>query len=136
MVDILTPEDRSKLMASVRSKDTKPEMVVRKLAHSLGCRYRLHRKGLPGSPDLVFPKHHAVVFVHGCYWHRHPGCKDASTPKTNTTFWQNKFEENINRDQRNLKDLESMGWRTLVIWECETRIPELLSAKITDFFQE
>lgn len=135
MTDILSPEERSRLMASVRSKDTKPEMRVRKLVHGLGFRYRLHGKPLPGSPDLVLPKYKSVIFVHGCYWHRHPGCKEASMPKTNAEFWQRKFEENITRDRRNLDDLNQLGWRSLVVWECETENLGSLSGRITDFLR-
>lgn len=106
-------------MSKVRGVDTKPEWILRCGLHRLGFRYRLNNKYLPGRPDLVFPKHRAAIFVHGCYWHRHPGCKDASTPKSNVEFWTAKFAENIERDNRNQIKLESLGWRTLVVWECE-----------------
>lgn len=108
-------------MGRVRGKDTRPEMIVRRLAHAMGMRFRLHRADLPGKPDLVFPKYRAVVFVHGCFWHRHPGCRKASTPKSNTEFWQEKFERNVERDKRNSVELEKAGWRVVVIWECETK---------------
>lgn len=120
MADILSPSERSRLMASIGPKDTKPEMIVRRLVFKLGYRYRLHRKDLPGRPDLVFPGRKAVIFVHGCFWHRHPGCRDASVPKSNVEFWERKFRENVDRDARNIAALEEAGWRVLVIWECET----------------
>ena len=119
MTDILTKDQRSKVMSRVRSRDTKPEWILRCGLHRLGFRHRLKNSHLPGSPDLVFPKFHAAVFVHGCYWHRHPGCKDASTPKSNVDFWKKKFAENVERDRRNIRELENHGWRILVVWECE-----------------
>jgi len=119
MTDILTRKQRSKLMSKVRSRDTKPEWILRCGLHRLGFRYRLRNSHLPGSPDIVFPKFHAAVFVHGCYWHRHPGCKDASTPKSNSDFWEKKFDENVARDRRTMGQLENLGWRILVVWECE-----------------
>lgn len=115
------PRARSELMRRVRAADTKPEMIVRRLAHSLGLRFRLHRRDLPGSPDLVFPKFRSVVFVHGCFWHRHPGCSRASTPKTRTEFWNAKFERNVARDARVVRQLRNAGWNVYTIWECETR---------------
>jgi len=106
-------------MSKVRSCDTKPEWILRCGLHRLGFRYRLKNSHLPGAPDLVFPKYNAAVFVHGCYWHRHPGCKDASTPKSNVDFWEKKFIENVERDHRVIRELENLRWRILVIWECE-----------------
>lgn len=119
MTDILTRKQRSKNMSKVRSQDTKPEWILRCGLHKLGFRFRLRDKGLPGSPDLVFPKHRAVVFVHGCYWHRHVRCKDASTPKTNVSFWNKKFAENVERDRKNKQMLRRLGWRVRVVWECQ-----------------
>lgn len=119
MVDILTKKQRSEAMSKVRSSDTKPEWILRCGLHRLGFRYRLKNRNLPGRPDLVFPKLRAVVFVHGCYWHRHPGCKDASTPNNNAYFWKKKFEENIERDRRAMRELEKLGWRIMAVWECE-----------------
>ena len=119
MVDFLSPKERSVRMSRIRGKDTKPELSLRKVLHGLGFRYRLHVADLPGKPDLVFPKYKTVVFVHGCFWHRHPGCKIATTPKTNTEFWIEKFEKNKERDVRARKALEEAGWSTLVAWECE-----------------
>ncbi len=119
MVDFLSPKERSVRMSRIRGKDTKPELSLRKVLHGLGFRYRLHVADLPGKPDLVFPRYKTVVFVHGCFWHRHPGCKIATTPKTNTEFWIEKFEKNKERDVRARKALEEAGWSTLVVWECE-----------------
>lgn len=119
MVDIVDAETRSRMMRSIRGKDTKPELLLRHALHARGFRYRLHQKGLPGRPDLVFPKYRAAVFVHGCFWHRHPGCPKATTPATREDFWQKKFAENTARDRRNIDQLQSAGWRVLVVWECE-----------------
>jgi DNA mismatch endonuclease, patch repair protein len=112
-------ETRSRIMRSVRQKDTKPEMMLRCAIHARGLRYRLHVSDLPGSPDLVFPKYKAVVFVHGCFWHRHPGCPKATMPKTRAPFWRMKFERNVSRDQENLRALAGLGWRSRIVWECE-----------------
>lgn len=112
---------RSLMMAKVRSRDTAPELRVRKLAHALGRRFRLHRRDLPGTPDLVFPRFKLAIFVHGCFWHRHPGCVRASMPLINVEFWKVKFQRNCIRDTRALDALTNLGWRVAVIWECETR---------------
>lgn len=125
MVDRLTPERRSWLMSRVKGKDTTPEMRVRKAAHAAGLRFRLHRKDLPGSPNLVFPKHRVAIFVHGCFWHRHAGCRKASIPKTNAEFWISKFDANVARDARVAQELERLGWRCVTIWECETKAVDL-----------
>lgn len=119
MTDSLSKTQRSMAMSNVRSADTKPEWILRCGLHRLGFRYRLRNKQLPGRPDLALPKHHAVVFVHGCYWHRHPGCKDATTPKTNAPFWIKKFATNIERDRKAEQKLADQGWRVMVVWECE-----------------
>jgi DNA mismatch endonuclease (patch repair protein) len=111
--------ERSALMARVSSRDTRPEMAVRRAAHALGLRYRLHRRDLPGTPDLVFARFRTVVFIHGCFWHRHAGCRRATTPKTRRDFWQTKFDANVERDRRTVAALESAGWAVVVIWECE-----------------
>ena len=118
MADKLDPERRSANMARVRGKDTGPEMRVRRVAHRMGLRYRLHRKDLPGKPDLVFPRYRLTVFVHGCFWHRHPGCARTSTPATRVDFWQTKFDANTARDARQQAALQAAGWRVLVLWEC------------------
>ena len=135
MTDIFDRKKRSEIMSRVRGRDTEPEMIVRKIAHGLGFRFRLHRRDLPGSPDLVFPKHRAVIMVHGCFWHRHPGCKYASSPKTRVRFWEDKFEGNVVRDRRNEGALEELGWRVMVIWECETRDREAVAERIVGFLR-
>jgi DNA mismatch endonuclease, patch repair protein len=111
---------RSALMARVRSKDSQPELVVRKLAHRLGYRFRLHRRDLPGTPDLVLPRFRKIIFVHGCFWHRHRGCSRTTNPKTRAAFWANKFQQNTRRDRRKQGQLKRLGWNVLVVWECET----------------
>ena len=108
-------------MSRVRGKDTRPEIVVRQVAHALGLRFRLQRKDLPGRPDLVFPKRRLALFVHGCFWHRHEGCTKASTPKTRAEFWADKFAANVARDRSVTEKLVEAGWRVEVVWECETR---------------
>ena len=114
-------EQRSRNMSAIKSKNTKPEIKVRKVLHSMGYRFRLHSKDLLGSPDIVLPKYKTVIFVHGCFWHRHQNCKYASTPKTRQEFWNKKFNENINRDKINQENLSSKGWKIIIIWECEIR---------------
>ena len=111
---------RSALMRRVRGKDTTPERIVRQVSHSLGYRFRLHRQNLPGTPDLTFPRLRKVIFVHGCFWHRHPGCHRTTTPKTRAAYWREKFEQNQERDRRNIATLRALGWEVLVVWECET----------------
>jgi DNA mismatch endonuclease (patch repair protein) len=107
-------------MSRIRGSGTKPELRVRSLLHSMGYRFRLHRKDLPGTPDIVLPRHRTVIFVHGCYWHRHRGCKYAYTPKSRVTFWQAKFDENVARDHRTQRELRKARWRVIVVWGCET----------------
>ncbi len=119
-------------MARVRGKDTAPEMRVRRIAHRMGLRFRLHRKDLPGRPDLVFPKHRLAVFVHGCFWHRHPGCRRASTPSTRAEFWQAKFDGNVARDARQQEALEAMGWKVLVLWECGLKDDEAVASALAE----
>ncbi len=106
-------------MSRIRSSNTSPEIALRRALHALGLRFRLHRKDLPGKPDIVLPRYKAAVFVHGCFWHRHPGCNVATTPKSNTQFWVDKFDRNVARDARSSELLESQGWRVMVVWECE-----------------
>ena len=120
MVDRISKEARSANMAAVGSANTGPELRVRKALHAAGFRYALHRRDLPGRPDIVMPRLGVVIFVHGCIWHRHKGCKAASTPTSNTEFWNAKFEVNVARDQRNARDLQALGWRVVVVWECQT----------------
>jgi len=119
MVDFLTPAQRSERMSRIRGKDSQPELALRRVLHRLGLRYRLHAKDLPGKPDLVFPRYKAVVFVHGCFWHRHEGCKTATTPKSNTPFWVEKFNKNKVRDARAADSLNNLGWRVFIVWECD-----------------
>lgn len=133
-MDTLSPERRSALMRSVRQKNTTPESIVRKCAHRLGLRFRLNKKNLPGTPDLVFPKYRTVIFVHGCFWHRHPGCRHTTTPSTRKEFWQSKFAANIDRDSKKSDQLKMAGWRVFVIWECETKDKEKLVSILSELF--
>lgn len=119
MADILSKERRSWNMSRIKSKNTKPEIIVRKLLFSMGYRYRLHIRDLPGTPDIVLPKYRTVIFVNGCFWHRHPNCKYTTMPKSRTDFWSNKFLANIERDKRNYSELKKLGWKIIIIWECE-----------------
>ena len=121
MADIVSKAKRSYVMSRVRSKDTKPEKLVRSLVHKLGFRFRLHRRDLPGNPDMVLPKYRVVIFVHGCFWHRHKGCKLATTPASNKAYWEPKFRRTVERDKNAIKKLRRLGWRPIVIWECRTR---------------
>lgn len=134
-MDRLSKERRSWLMSQVKPKDTLPEMRVRTVAHALGYRFRLHRKDLPGKPDLVFPRCKLAIFVHGCFWHRHPGCIKASTPKSKVKFWETKFQRNIERDSENIAALNRLGWRVMIIWECETKDPISLRALFLKQYQ-
>ena len=135
MVDIVDTQRRSAMMSRIRGKDTTPEIIVRRMAHRLGFRFRLYRKDLPGRPDLVFPRHRAVILVHGCFWHRHARCQYAYTPKTRVPFWTAKFSQNVARDRRNEEALHSLGWRVLVIWECQTRHQTSLEDRLLDYLQ-
>jgi len=117
-------------MAKIGSKNTKPEMVVRSLLHAMGYRFRLHQETLPGKPDIVLSKYRTVIMVNGCFWHRHEGCADATTPKTNYAFWQKKFSENKARDERNIRELTSLGWKVVTVWECETKKLDTLTNKL------
>lgn len=119
-------------MARIGPRDTVPELAVRQAAHRLGFRFRLHRKDLPGTPDLIFPRYRLAVFVHGCFWHRHEGCSNCTDPKTRPEFWVSKFAANVARDRRSILALESLGWRVLVIWECETKNRAILERRLTD----
>jgi DNA mismatch endonuclease, patch repair protein len=126
---------RSANMSKVRGKNTKPEIAVRRAAHALGLRFRLHRRDLPGTPDLVFSRRKTAIFVHGCFWHRHEGCRKAGpAPKTRTEFWQAKFDRNTARDARNADALMAAGWNVATVWECETRDPEKLTDQLRSIF--
>lgn len=127
---------RRRIMSAVGQRDTKPEMLVRRLLHSMNYRYRLHQKDLPGRPDIVFGTRRKAIFVHGCFWHRHPGCSKATSPKTRTEFWSEKFERNVERDLQVERRLVGIGWRSLVVWECETRTPDGLSLKLRAFLED
>ncbi|MGO4410277.1 MULTISPECIES: very short patch repair endonuclease [unclassified Brevundimonas] len=132
MIDTVDPVRRSAMMAKVRGKNTAPELRVRRVAHGMGLRFRLHRKDLPGTPDLVFAKHRLVVFVHGCFWHRHEGCRRATTPSTRQEFWKAKFAATVQRDAQQIRALQAAGWRVLVLWECDLKDDEVLKTLLTD----
>ena len=123
MADIMSPEQRSERMSRIRGQDTGPELAIRKQLHAAGFRYRLHQN-LPGRPDLVLPKYKAIIFVHGCFWHRHAGCRVANTPKSNVDFWTGKFARNMARDAKVESTLRQSGWRVLVVWECDLNTKE------------
>lgn len=128
--DTVTPEHRSRIMSKIKGKNTKPEMVVRTLCHEMGFRFRLHRKDLPGTPDLVFPKHRLCVFVHGCFWHQHSDCKRAQMPTSRIDFWHPKLMKNVERDLNTQQALITLGWRVVTIWECHTKNRDLLRNEI------
>lgn len=133
MTDKITPAERSALMAKVRSRDTKPEMMVRRMVFRMGYRYRLHRRDLPGAPDLVFGGQRKVIFVHGCFWHQHPGCRGARAPSSRTIYWGPKLAGNVKRDQLNRRLLRRAGWSVLIVWECELRSLSKLERRISRF---
>ena len=135
-MDHLSKEARSLNMSRIRSGNTKPELIVRSILHRLGYRFRLHKKELPGTPDIVLRKHKAVIFVHGCFWHQHENCKYANMPKSNTEYWMNKLQRNTERDSRAVQKLAELGWRVLVIWECQTKDAELTADIINNFFDQ
>ncbi len=136
MTDVFCRDKRSWIMSRVKGCDTKPEKLVRSLVHRMGFRFRIHRRDLPGNPDIVLPRHGKIIFVHGCFWHGHKGCQRSKRPKTNTSFWNKKLDENIIRDKRFQKKLRRMGWKVLVVWQCETRKPEQLLRKLKRFLYE
>jgi DNA mismatch endonuclease (patch repair protein) len=131
----ISPEKRSVIMRAIRSKNTKPERYIRKLLHSLGYRFRVHDKGLPGSPDIVFSARKKVVFVHGCFWHQHPNlaCQSSRRPKSNTEYWDKKLNRNIQRDMENQEDLSILGWQYLILWECELNDLHSLQDRLVSF---
>ena len=131
----MASEARRRNMQANRSKNSSPELRLRKALHSLGYRFRIHRKDLPGKPDVVLPKHNLVIFVHGCFWHQHPGCKLASRPRSNTVYWQVKFQKNRLRDKRNQLALEEAGWSVATVWECETRDLRKMNNRIRDLLE-
>lgn len=125
-----TSSGHGRRLAAVKSQDTAPEVTVRRLLHGMGYRFRLHRRDLPGKPDIVLPKHRTVIFVHGCYWHRHPDCPLAQNPTTNVQFWRSKFRRNVERDAQVQAELAGLGWRVVVVWSCETRDTERLTERL------
>lgn len=133
MTDTLSQKERSKRMSLIRGTGSAPEMKLRRLVHRMGFRYRLHVKELPGKPDLVFPSRCAVIFMHGCFWHRHKGCKLARLPKSKLEFWKPKLEANRKRDLRNQRQLKALGWRVLIVWECEMADIEGVSEIVREF---
>jgi DNA mismatch endonuclease (patch repair protein) len=136
MVDVFSKKKRSEIMSKIGPKDSVPEIYVRKLIFALGYRFRLHRPGLPGKPDIVLPKHKKVIFVNGCFWHGHKNCKRAKLPETNRMFWKNKISRNIRRDKINYAALRKLGWKSLVIWQCDIAKETYLQKKIAHFFLE
>lgn len=136
MADRISPEQRSRNMSRVKGRDTKPELLVRSIVHGLGYRFRLHSKKLPGRPDVVLPRHRKVIFVHGCFWHGHPGCRRAARPSTNREFWDKKIEGNIARDAANIEALSAAGWKVLVVWQCAMKERERLEKTLSEFLSE
>lgn len=133
MTDVFSRDKRSQIMGQVHGKDTKPEIVVRSIIHRMGYRFRLHDAKLPGKPDIVLPKYRKLIFVHGCFWHQHPGCPNASRPASNTEYWNRKLDRNIQRDHQHEVALQELGWGVLVVWECELRDSTGLSARLREF---
>ncbi|MGH9897838.1 MAG: very short patch repair endonuclease [Pyrinomonadaceae bacterium] len=133
MADVLTPEQRSFNMSRIRSHDTRPEMIVRSIVHRMGFRYRLHKRDLPGKPDLVLVRHRKIIDVHGCFFHMHNCRYGKVIPATNAEFWRTKRKSNLNRDRRNMKLLRKAGWQVLIVWECQTRHPEALQNTLSNF---
>ena len=136
MADTVTKEQRSRNMSLIRSKETKPEVFVRSVLHRLGFRFRKNVKTLPGKPDIVLPKYKTVIFIHGCFWHQHPGCKRSTIPKSNIDYWIPKLKGNVKRDKEHRKNLEESGWKVAVIWECEAKKADELIEKIKTIFAE
>ncbi len=136
MVDCFCEEKRSWVMSRIKGCNTKPEMIVRSMVFRMGFRFRLHRRDLPGTPDIVLPKLNKIIFVHGCFWHGHEECSKSKRPDENQSFWNNKLNDNIKRDRRNIQHLKDLGWDVLVIWECETRNVQKLSKKLEDFLND
>lgn len=135
MADIVSRSKRTEIMSSVKQRHTKPEIAVRKILHRYGFRFRLHNKKLPGTPDIVLPKHKAVIFVHGCFWHQHEGCRKSRRPTSNVEFWNEKLDKNIERDNRKESELKNAGWKVLTIWDCEIKDEDLLIEKVKSFFR-
>ena len=134
-MDKLSPAARSRVMSAVHGKNTVSELTVRRMLHALGFRYRLHRKDLPGKPDIVLPRYLTCIFVHGCFWHQHSGCKRASQPSSNIDFWSQKLRRNTERDKQNYEKLDVLGWNICVIWECETKDLQVLKQRLVQYFK-
>lgn len=135
MTDHVSVSKRAEMMAAVKSKDTSPEIALRKLLHAQGYRYLLHDRRLPGRPDVVFPARKKAIFINGCFWHRHADCRYSTTPKSEVGFWEAKFRANVARDERNIASLEQMGWSVAVVWQCELKQPEQVLARLTEFLE-
>ena len=133
MTDVFTPEKRSRIMACVKGVDTRPEILVRSILHRLGFRFRLHRRDLPGCPDIILPRYRKIIFVHGCFWHGHEECSRSARPTTNRDFWDNKLSRNVERDKQNLLELTALGWDVLVVWTCETKDVKGLTRILNQF---
>jgi DNA mismatch endonuclease (patch repair protein) len=136
MTDVFSKEKRSWIMSRVKGRDTKPEILVRSFVHRMGFRFRVQRRDLPGNPDIVLPRHGKVILVHGCFWHGHKRCPRSKRPTTNKGFWNKKLDRNIERDKQFRRMLRSMGWKVLVVWQCETRKPEKLLGKLERFLHD
>jgi len=136
MTDVFSKEKRSWIMSRVKGRDTKPEIIVRSFIFRMGFRFRLHQSDLPGTPDIVLPRHGKVIFVHGCFWHGHKRCSRSKRPTTNENFWNNKLDGNIIRDKRYPRELRKMGWKVLIVWECETKSLEKLLRKLERFLHD
>jgi len=136
MSDVFTREQRSRIMRRVKGRDTKPELLIRSMVHRMGFRFRVQGRDLPGNPDIVLPRHRKVIFVHGCFWHGHKRCPRSKRPATNTAFWNKKLDGNVERDKRFRRELRRLGWKTLIVWECETRKPERLLGRLERFLHD
>ena len=134
-MDVFSKGKRSQIMSRISGKDTKPEILVRSLLHRMGYRFRLHKKELPGKPDITLPKHKKVIFVHGCFWHGHENCPRSKRPSTNVVFWNKKINGTIERDKQNIQNLENLGWETLILWTCEIKNHDVLKRKLTSFME-
>jgi len=134
-MDVFSQEKRSRIMSRVRGKNTKPEIIIRSLLHNMGYRFRLHRKDLPGKPDITLPKYKKIILVHGCFWHGHVGCSRSRRPSTNQKFWNKKLDKNIERDKLTVNTLNQLGWEVLIIWSCEVNDTDKLKAKLLSFLE-
>jgi DNA mismatch endonuclease (patch repair protein) len=135
MADVFTQQKRSEIMSRIKGKDTKPEKIVRSLLHEMGYRFRLHVDNIPGKPDIVLARHHKIIFINGCFWHRHQICRKKKPPKTNAKFWLEKITKNVKRDKLIQKQLSVAGWRVLTIWECEASVIEVVKPKLVTFMK-